>query len=334
MAWVHSIDPYAIGPIRWYGLAYVAGFVVGYLLIRRVLARGESSIPHARAGDLVSALAIGAVVGGRLGYIAFYQPSLLWTFSDELPFWNALAINKGGMASHGGMIGVVLAGLWFARRNGASFLHVADLAAFAAPLGLFFGRLANFVNGELYGRPVDESFPLAVKFPQELQSWSGLRLQGALDAVATKTGIGASVDDLLARIQAGDAAVAAAVAPLLTPRHPSQLYEAVLEGLLVFAVLAWLWREPRRSGVIAAAFAMVYGVVRIVGEQFRLPDAPLFKLGALELTRGQLLSIALLVSGVLVFVVSRKRGATTRVGGWSKRATRAVLASGSVSKSA
>lgn len=332
--WVHSIDPYAIGPVRWYGLAYLAGFMVAYFLIRRVLARNESSIPHARAGDLVAALAIGAVVGGRLGYIVFYQPSLLWTFSDELPFWNAIAINRGGMASHGGMIGVILAGWWFARRHGASFLHVTDLAAFAAPLGLFFGRVANFVNGELYGRPVDASFPLAVKFPQELQSWSGARLQGALDAVATKTGLASSVDDILARIQSGDAAVAVAIAPVLTPRHPSQLYEAVLEGLLVFAVLAWLWRKPRRSGVIAAAFAMVYGVVRIIGEQFRLPDAPLFDLGALELTRGQLLSVALLVGGILVFIASRKGDATTRLGGWSRRATQAVLAGDRVSKSA
>lgn len=333
MAWVHSIDPYALGPVRWYGLAYVAGFIVGYLLIRRVLARGATGISVARAGDLVAALAIGAVVGGRFGYIIFYQPSLLWTLSDEVPFWNALAINKGGMASHGGMIGVIAAAWWFARRHGASFLHVADLAAFAAPLGLFFGRVANFVNGELYGRPVDASFPLAVRFPQELHSWSGSRLQGAFDAVATKTGAAHSVDDILARIQAGDTAVATALGPLLTPRHPSQLYEAVLEGLLVFTVLAWLWHKPRRPGVIAAAFAMVYAVVRIIGEQFRLPDAPLFELGALELTRGQLLSLALLVGGMLVFVVSTKRETTTRLGGWSKRATRAVAATTRVSKS-
>lgn len=319
MAWVHSLDPYALGPIRWYGLAYIAGFVVGYLLLRRVLQRGASSLGPQKAGDLAAALAIGAVVGGRFGYIAFYQPSLLWTFSDELPFWDALAINRGGMASHGGMIGVVVAAFIFARRNRVPFLHVADLAAFAAPLGLFFGRMANFVNGELYGRVVSDGFPLAVKFPQELVTWSSSQLAEVARRVA-ETGAGAlSAEAIVERIQAGDAAITAAVAPLLPARHPSQLYEAVLEGLLVFLILCFVWRKPRAAGTVAATFGIAYAIVRIVGEQFRLPDAPLFEAGALVLTRGQLLSVLLLAVALVVFVASRLRP-MPRLGGWRRGA--------------
>lgn len=322
--WVHDLDPYAIelwegGPIRWYGLAYLAGFVVGFLLIRRVLRVGTSPLPPASASELVFALALGAVIGGRLGYVAFYQPSLLWTFSDELPYWNAVAINKGGMASHGGMIGVVLAAMIFALRRRAPFLHVLDLAAFAAPLGLFFGRLANFVNGELFGRPAPTSLPWAVKFPQEMHGWGATELVEvrARVAAAQPNQRSLSVDDIITAIQRGDDTITSAVAPLLTPRHPSQLYEALLEGVLVFVVLAALWRQPRNPGVIAAAFAITYAAVRIFGEQFRVPDAPLTSLASVDLTRGQALSVVLLLVGVVVAVIAR-RSQRPVAGGWSQ----------------
>lgn len=321
-AWVHDLDPYAIelwegGPIRWYGLAYLAGFLVGFVLIRRVLRVGVSPLPPKSASELVFALALGAVVGGRGGYIVFYQPSLLWTFSDELPFWNALAVNQGGMASHGGMIGVLVASAIFARRRSVPFLHVLDLAAFAAPVGLFFGRIANFVNGELFGRPTAETLPWAVKFPQEMYAWRGDELSAVRARLAPLHAETSSIDGIVAAIQRGDDAIAAAVAPLLTSRHPSQLYEALLEGSLVFVALAALWRRPRKPGSIASAFAMIYAGVRIFGEQFRVPDAPLTSLGLVALTRGQALSVALLLGGVIVTVVSL-RAKRPPAGGWSK----------------
>lgn len=325
--YVHALDPFAIRffgdvGLRWYGLAYMAGFVVAFFLIRRVLRAGASPLAPGKASDLVFALAVGAVVGGRLGYVAFYEPSLLWTFSDEIPWWNALAINRGGMASHGGMIGVVVAAFIFARRKRVPFLHVIDLAAFAAPIGLFFGRLANFVNGELFGRPAPDGLPWAVKFPQEVLGWSADKLATMNQALADASLAAMRPSDVIIAVQHGDATVTAAIAPLLTARHPSQLYEAVLEGLLLFVVVAVTWRRPRKPGVVAAVFGGTYAAVRIFGEQFRLPDAPLFSLDGLEivLTRGQLLSVLLFI-GALIVAVSAASVRASRMGGWRRLAT-------------
>lgn len=325
--WVHDIDPFFVelwddGPIRWYGLAYVAGFFCAWGLLRRVLKVGKSPIPSSSAGDLVMALALGAVIGGRVGYVLFYQPALLWTFGSEPPFWGLLALNQGGMSSHGGMLGVLLASWLFARRKQASVLHVLDLAAFAAPLGLFFGRLANFVNGELYGRATD--VPWAVRFPQELFTLPREKLAPvarALDPVLggaplDETNVRARFPEVLELIQQGNDAVAQAVAPYLTPRHPSQLYEAVLEGLLVFVVLLVAWRKPRRPGVIIGLFAIVYAASRVVVEFFREPDAHIAHLeyATLHITRGQWLSLGLAIVGVVFLLVGRRR--EERLGSW------------------
>ena len=160
-AWVHNIDPFifkftdSFGP-RWYGMAYAAGFVVGYVVLRWLAKRNASLIPVQRVGDSIVLIALGVVVGGRVGYAVFYQPALFWTFSDSLPWWGLLDLTQGGMASHGGMLGVIAAAMFIARgwvdetgqRVGrAPLLHVLDLLCLLAPFGLFFGRIANFVNG-------------------------------------------------------------------------------------------------------------------------------------------------------------------------------------------
>ena len=324
--YLHNLDPFAIRffgdvGVRWYGIAYVAGFVVAFLLIRRVLRNGASPLVAGAAADLVAVLALGAVLGGRLGYIAFYQPSLLWTFSDDLPFWNALAINRGGMASHGGMIGVVVAALVFARRRRVPFLHVVDLAAFSAPIGLFFGRLANFVNGELYGRAAPAGLAWAVKFPTEMRTWGVERVTAMQEALVRVGAPALAVDDVIRAVQSGDARVTSAITPLLTARHPSQIYEALLEGALLFAIVAVVWSRARKPGVVAATFGGAYAAVRIFGEQFRLPDAPLFSVAALDvsLTRGQALSVVLLFGAVLV-AVGAARGGAMKLGGWRRAA--------------
>ena len=147
-AWLHTLNP-VILPItqslgvRWYGLAYVAAFLVGWLLLRMMAKRGLLRITPEQVTDSIFALVLGVFVGGRLGYAVFYQPSLFITFSASPPWWGLLAINQGGMASHGGMIGVVVASLWVARRTGAPTLHILDTVTLVAPIGLFFGRTAN-----------------------------------------------------------------------------------------------------------------------------------------------------------------------------------------------
>ncbi|MEX0741674.1 MAG: prolipoprotein diacylglyceryl transferase, partial [Phycisphaeraceae bacterium] len=287
--YVHRIDPFVfefspgIG-IRWYGLAYVAGFLAAFLLVRMMAKRRLTPLEVDRVPDVVLAVAVGVIVGGRLGYCLFYRPDLLTDFSNAFPYWGVLAMNRGGMASHGGIIGVIIAGWWFARRSGQRPTHIMDLIALTAPIGIFFGRVANFINGELLGRAAPETLPWAVKFPQEVVNWPARNPEAlaspefgrVLSMVQELYGRSAeSTHMMLQRVALAareNDAVATALEPLLTPRHPSQLYAALLEGLVVFVVLAWLWRLPRKPGFIAGAAMVLYPIVRIISEAFRMPD--------------------------------------------------------------
>lgn len=158
-SWVNDLNPFVwrisgdFG-IRWYGLAYIAGFLCAWLILRHLAKRGACLIPAERLPDAMLAIMLGVLVGGRLGYVLIYQPSLLWDFSASAPWWGVLAINKGGMASHGGMAGLIFAGMWIARSCRVPTLHVLDMMTLTGPIGLFLGRIANFVNGELLGRIV------------------------------------------------------------------------------------------------------------------------------------------------------------------------------------
>ncbi|MCC7406893.1 MAG: prolipoprotein diacylglyceryl transferase, partial [Phycisphaeraceae bacterium] len=306
--YLHNIDRFAIriwpdGPafaqgIRWYGLAYLAGFVVGYLLMRRIVRVGHGSLNLAQLWDFALALALGAVIGGRLGYVIFYEPSLLW----DPPIVGVFQVWRGGMASHGGLIGIVTACAWFARRQRVSFPHLLDMTAWATPVGLFFGRLANFVNGDLWGRMAGGGVWWAVQFPQELATWGNQRLINLAERMP------AGLDGMFLRDPEGfalrqvhecNADVIAVLREALPARHPSQLYEAVLEGVVVFVVLALVWVRPRRPGVLAGSGMVTYAVVRIVGEFFREPDAQIAHLEAAHwgVTRGQLLSAVMAAAG-------------------------------------
>ena len=348
--YLHAIDPFVfqlstwLGPtwegvgVRWYGLAYATGFIVGYYIILSLCRRGRLLLQAEQVGDFVFWVALGTIVGGRLGYCLFYNPELFLRFRSTIPFWGVLAVNEGGMASHGGIIGIVVACYFFARNRRVPTAHLCDLTTLGGTAGVFFGRIANFVNGELVGRPAPEDFPLAVKFPQDIYLWpiqEPARLLGLRDVVA-HLGIspetwtwyvsgagkiadaGQRIDGTLARIivevQNGNSAVAESLKPLLTPRHPSQIYEALLEGLFMFVILNLIWLKPRKPGVITGAFLSIYSIVRIIGEQFRMPDAAI-GFQAFGLTRGQILSIVLFVFGVSVFLISSRLDRKA-VGGW------------------
>lgn len=331
-AYLHTIDPYAImlwegGPIRWYGLSYLLGFFIAYHLIKRVARTGGSTLKPTEAGDLIVSLAIGIVLGGRLGYVLFYRPELLTETLDGPPYWAVLAINQGGMASHGGMIGGILACGWFAWRRGHCWPHLLDLAAFAAPLGLMFGRVANFINGELLGRPCDPALPWAVKFPQELFEWDSQQLTllwPAIEALPPAAGqdpgwVMGRVPSVIAEVQAGNVEVTSLVEPLLTARHPSQLYAAALEGLILFLLLTFIWRRPRKPGVISGWFCVLYGLLRIGGEHYRMPDAHI-GFQWLGMTRGQWLSVGLLIGGMALLAAFGRRGVPC-MGGWRATST-------------
>ena len=265
-----AIDPvlFSVGPlaIRWYALAYVAGLVLGWLYARRIAANaalwGGRVRPSAiDLDDLLVYAAAGVVIGGRLGYVLFYNPAFFLENPGEI-----IAVWRGGMAFHGGLAGCLVALTILAQRRGLPVLSLADVTAAAAPVGLLFGRIANFINGELWGRPTDVSW--AVVFPHG--------------------------------------------GPL--PRHPSQLYEAATEGLLLFLLLAWAIRlgALRRPGLVCGLFGIGYGVARIGCEFFREPDPQLGFLIAGS-TMGMLLSLPLVAAGAWLTLRALRRPAVEAV---------------------
>jgi phosphatidylglycerol:prolipoprotein diacylglycerol transferase len=290
--WVHNLDPFVVHfgngfGVRWYGLAYLAAFAAAYFVYVHLARRGFSVIPADKVGDFITGCAVfGVLIGGRLGYMLFYD--LTGFLRDPLMFFR---VWEGGMSAHGGMLGVVLYTLWYAWRHRVNWPGLGDNLVVGASLGLFFGRLANFINGELYGRPTDVAW--AVKFPSELRE---------LPAEVQRRVVGAAQEMLAGPVGLEEIMAAAPSSPslrdllagFLTPRHPSQIYEALLEGLLLFAVL-WLLRTRVRvpNGVITGVFFIGYAVTRGVVEMFRFPDAGYVGI----LTKGQFLSVFLLLIG-------------------------------------
>src|SRR3954452_21915346 len=300
--YLHNLDPIIfriygnVGP-RWYGLAYVLAFVSSDFLFLWLARRGYADLPPERVGDFITGCALfGVIVGGRLGYVFFYKPEMLRDPLSILRVW------EGGMSSHGGMLGLLFFTIYYARRHHLSFRNLADNLVVASPIGLFFGRCANFINGELYGRAARVAW--AVQFPKELMD-SPPETQKAISVLS-------NVDPSLISAEAIAAAahdrpqVRWALRSILIPRHPSQLYEAFLEGVVLFAIL-WFVRTRTRqhNGVLSALFLIGYAIFRIVVEYFREPDASLIA----GFTRGQFLSFFLIALGA-AFIVAAKRHPT------------------------
>jgi len=258
-----NIDPVAIklGPlaIRWYALAYISGLLGGWYYLRRLISKAPHAMTALQVDDFVVWATLGVVLGGRIGFVLFYKPM----FYLENPI-EIFSVWKGGMSFHGGALGVILAIILFSRRNGLNLFAVGDLICVAQPLGQFFGRIANFINGELFGRPAPDDLPWAMIFPND---------------------------------------------PLGVARHPSQLYEAGLEGLALLIILHLCWRAEgvrMKPGTLAGLFLAGYGLARITCEFYREPDSYLgFLWGGA--TMGQLLSIPLVLVGAGLAVYAQKR---------------------------
>lgn len=325
---------------RWYGFSYMLGFICAYHIIAWLAERQRAGLTRQMVGDFVTYAAIGTLVGGRLGYCLFYDQSLFLSFRSGVPFWGVLAVNEGGMASHGGIIGIVIACWLFARKNGLNYVYLLDVASIVGPIGVFFGRIANFINGELVGRVADADFPLAVKFPSDILNWPTYDFSrlASLSTVVEKIGVQTSqwsewlsqfrtnqaardqvystLYRVIHEVQNGNGMVKELIAPALDPKHPSQLYAAGSEGLLTFCVLFFLARKSRKPGFIAGSFIVTYAIARIVNEQFRAPD---IQIGFqwLGLTRGQWLSVGMLVVGFLA-IVFWTRTQSQNVFGWRR----------------
>lgn len=271
--WAHDLDPFLVrfpegwflDGIRWYGLAYLAGFAFGALMLSVYYRKNRSPLDPDAQSNFMVALIIGVLAGARLGYMIFYA----WDAFAANPL-SALRVWQGGMSSHGGMIGAVLATWIFSRRQKCPFLQLGDIIASLAPAGVFFGRVANFINGELWGR--ETTVPWAVVFRYDLTNPF-----------------------------TGEAETA-----FLLPRHPSQLYAAAGEGLLIllWTQLRFWKKEPLPHGQVLGEACMLYAAVRIADEFFREPDIGVSAI--LGLTRGQFYSVLLALAGVAFIVAARR----------------------------
>lgn len=340
-SWLNTLDPVILSitdslAIRWYGVSYLAGFAMAFLVLRGLAKRSLIQIPPHRVADALMWFIGMTLIGGRLGYVVFYQPSLLWTFFDSFPWWGGVAINHGGMASHGAMAGLVFAAWRVSRgwrteqgtlEGRSSTLHIMDAIALASPFGLFFGRCANFINGELLGRivtPPGTPGPWwSVQFPHELltekhsPALSDVQTEQLLslaEAAAPGRPLGIQLEVLVAKA----ATFADQLRPLLSSRHPSQLYQAVAEGIVLGGIVWLLWARPRKPGFIVAMWLMVYGVLRILTEIVRLPDEQFAVGRPLGLSRGQWLSVAMTLCG-LGLLIWRFRTPGPLLGGWAVR---------------
>ena len=257
-----DIDPVAIaiGPlaVHWYGLMYLLSFLVGWGL--GIVRTKQAHIHWQReeVGDFLFYVVLGVVIGGRVGYMLFYQPGLLLENPLQLFY-----IWQGGMSFHGGMLGVFAAAGWFARSTQRAFFDITDFVAPIVPVGLFFGRIANFINGELIGRVTD--VPWAMVYPR--------------------------ID--------------------MAPRHPSELYEAALEGLVLFALLWWFAAKPRPRMAVSGLFLLGYGCLRFFAEFFRQPDAFLGFVAFDWMTMGQVLCTPMILGGILLLVLAYRRDTVT-----------------------
>lgn len=300
--YVHRLDPFvlriydSVGP-RWYGLAYVAAFIAGYALIVWLAKRGYVDLRPQQVGDFITWAALfGVLVGGRLGYVLFYKPEMLREPMSILRVW------EGGMASHGGILGLFFFGLYYSRRHHVSWLNIGDALCVAAPIGLFLVRCANFINGELYGRAA--RVPWAVQFPKELlDPANGAQADRAV-AICRQIDPALTTPEAIVDATRTHTQVVEALRNILTPRHPSQFYEALSEGVLLFAIL-WFVRTRMRqpNGFIIGLFMICYAVFRIVCEQFREPDASLVG----PFTRGQFFSFFLVLIGMAFIIAAKKR---------------------------
>ncbi len=249
---INNFDPVAIQifslEVRWYSLSYIIGIILGWFLGKKIFI--SDSFLRDKFDDFITYLILGIIVGGRLGYVIFYNPSYyLNNIFDIFKIW------QGGMSFHGGLLGTIIVSILYAKKNNQNFFIYCDIVSIVAPIGIFFGRVSNFINSELYG--IETKLPWAVKFIQ--------------------------VDDLF--------------------RHPSQLYEAIFEGLVLFIILIYFWKRNflKTPGLISGLFLVFYSIFRFIIEFFRVPDAQLGYL-FLNLTMGQLISLIFLFIGIYLII--------------------------------
>ena len=346
MIYYHQLDPFIIQftesfGLRWYSMAYVSAVFFAYFAGIYLIKSKRLHFSLEKLADIVFFGALGAVLGGRLGFCLFYSPDLLSSLDSSFPYWGVLKVHQGGMSSHGGILGLFISVLFYAWRHKLSLYSMADLAAFSGAFGIFLGRLSNFINGELYGRVVEGSTWFAVKFPGELMLWSSRikdyqeqllsldpllpHLKNSLIQIpssqtwtqwinlATEQGSPSVYSNYISYIcqliyqSSNSSPINNLLEPLLSLRYPSQIYQALGGGLIPFCLMILFWIKPRKAGVISVVFILSYLSFRVLTEFYREPDVSI-GLQWFYLTRGQWLSLLmyLLAFSYAYFVIKSK----------------------------
>ena len=328
-AYVHDLDPVILSitetlKVRWYGLAYLAGFIAAWWILKKMAEKKLFPVAPDKVSDFVAYAAfLGVFLGGRLGYVLFYMlPSAAGRAQIASDPLSIIKVWDGGMSSHGGILGLTIFAWFYARKHKISWTSLGDSLVCVAPLGVFFGRVANFINGELYGHVAKTALPWLVKFPGTVfheKKWEG-KDYNAVMQVAIEASEGPPKEALIQAYDTGyngELALAAAVRssdqvkhaiePFLLNRHPSQLYEGILEGLLLFILLTALrFRFPKLAhGTLTGLFFLLYALGRIFVEQFRVPDSDLVGF----LTKGQFYSLFFVLIGIsfLIFAFQQRQ---------------------------
>ena len=330
MTYYHQLDPFLIHfygniGLRWYSMAYILAVFFAYFAGQYLIKKDRLQIPLNKLMDSIFFGAMGAVIGGRLGYCLFYMPGLFVSFDGSFPYLGVLKVYEGGMSSHGGILGFLVSQILYAYRHKLSFFSLMDLGALSGAFGIFLGRIANFINGELYGRVVEGSSWLMIRFPSEVLLWASQPDLYKKQLLSLKE-IASSIDTTLVKVSspdiwiewvnkaslspdsvyssyvsyisqlifqsAGQSSVKELLEPLLPLRYPSQLYQSFFGGLLPFIFISLFWIKPRKAGFMSLVFIISYLFFRVFTEFYRQPDHHIgFQL--FDLTRGQWLSISL-----------------------------------------
>lgn len=322
-SYFHQLDPFVVRftdsfGIRWYGMAYLAGFALAWVTLQWLARTRRCALTQEAIANYFMYAVIGVLAGGRLGYCLFYEQHLLW----DPPLIGIVQIWRGGMASHGGIIGVIVATWLFARRNRTSALHILDMGALVCPFGLAMGRVANFINGELWGKALPAALQKSppwwsTKYPEEilrphiatperletLKELFGGRIPEPQEVVQVLRGA--------KEIAAGQDALIEAVRPWLTAYYPSQLFQAIAEGPILLLAMVFFWLFPLKPGCASGGFLMTYGILRITTEVFRQPDAGVALLPTpwFDLSRGQVFSVIMVIAGIAMLVICARRDA-------------------------
>ena len=327
--------------VQWNGLSLMLTILISLVFVSWMVFRQRAELAPRMVGDFVLIAAIGALIGARLGYCLFFSPDLFIKFRAEFPFWGVLAVNEGGMSSLGGVLGGFVACTLYAIQTGVSRLYLYDLMAITAPIGFFLGRIASFMSGELLGREADAQVPFAFKFPTEIFQWPETSFQklNEMTPVVEKVGVEAeqwknllsqyssdataqaSVQDTLNKViealQSGSSEVARLLEPLLVVRHPVQLYAAAAEGLFLFLFLFLFWYRPRRPGVVASVFLILYSAIHLGIESYAMPGATAAGEMILGLARDQWLCVGGIIIGLVCWFMWN-RSEILLASGWGR----------------